>query len=350
MPALYGRSKYLTKWMLWQHFANDLPLERSDTTRMKWGRDLQKVILERTAYEYRLRMRQNIDENRYIKRGRIGHTRDGRMFSAQRGRINVEAKNVDWFIYNDDWSEIAAPPEYEIQLQVGMYVDQANEGIIAVLVGGNDQKYYERAPNLELYESMREETARFFQSIKRNKPPEVAGMPVELPMLAMLYPETDPGKVLERFEDRELRDILREYRHARENRQFYDKRVESLAPKIIAIAQDCSLIRCTGIEAKISKSLSEDSLRLKATLEPACRAIVAWATQTYGLATVQNAASWPSELRDLYLMMIEPWEVSRRGGIRTTISPKLRLNDPPLPGDDIAEVVAEEGARMQSGG
>ena len=343
MPALFDSSPYLSQFMLWHYFRDRtrVPGEKM-TERMEWGVGIQRAILHRTARDYRLRMKYNLDEPRYLRRGRIGHTRDGSMFDPSKGRILVEAKNVDAFRWRDPssgWSEYEAPRHMEIQLRTGMYVDRAVQGIIAALVGGNELHYYEREPNPEFFEEMKARTSAFFRSVRANKEPEPAGIPAELPMLAVLYPEADEKKVLDRFDDKEVRELLREYKYCRGQRGFFEKRLDQITPQIIALAQDCSLIVARGIELKITRSATPESTKLNEDLfEVGVKTVLRWAEMQFGPET----KGWPEPLRVLAEIAAEPWIVTRKGGVRNTLTPRLRPADPPFPDDDITEAIRQD--------
>src|SRR5258708_3729074 len=122
-PALFGHSPYSTKWLLWQHFKNDVPIEPPEDLRMGWGKLLQAVILRAAADQYGLEMQPNLAEE-YIRRGRLGCTLDGEMLVPDGEPIIVEAKNVDWLRWRDTWTESAAPMHVEIQLQEQLLVRQ----------------------------------------------------------------------------------------------------------------------------------------------------------------------------------------------------------------------------------
>jgi len=344
MPCLFGVSPYMSRFMLWHDFKGDaeLPLVDPDE-RMAWGTLHEPAILARTAYDYRARMIVNTERRQYVRRGRIGHTRDGRMLGSGRGRINVEAKNLDFMVWKSDWTETAAPQHIEIQAETGTYVDRCDMTIIAAHVGGNSIRYYERAPRPELQDRIKAETASFFESLKRNREPDPLGVAAELPQLATLYPEANPAKVLERLEDAELRDLLKQYEYGQGQETFGRKLVEAAKPKILALAQDCSVIRANSIECRIAKSEIEEQVEVDREVLFAAQAVRAWARVSFS----ENVASWPRELQKLHAVLRDPWKVTRNAHISARISTYPRYGDPPLPGDDVIEaVVAAHGGTI----
>ena len=341
MAALFGVSPYLSRWMLFRHFYGDaLPLREPDE-RMSWGVMLQDAIMRQAAYLYRARLLSNTETGRYIRRGRIGHTRDGRLIASGRGRVNVEAKNVDFLQWKAHWSETNCPQWIEIQAEVGTYVDRCDLTVVAALVAGNDLKLYERAPNLELQERMRAEVAAFFESVRKGDEPDPVGLPIELPMLAQAWPQVDEGKILERLEDPDLRDLLLQYDHGHQQ-EAYGRRVMAIAkPKILALAQDCSMVRANSIEARVAKTAVPPEEVVHEEVLFAAQAVRAWARIHYS----EDMGAWPAELRKLaYVLSAEGkgWREHRRAHIRQQIITYRRHWDAPLPGDDIVERLQQE--------
>jgi predicted phage-related endonuclease len=251
--ALFDRHPYYTKWMLWQHFRRGLSIEAEAEERIAWGRLLQDDILTAVAIEYRLDVVPNHGDE-YIRDGLLGATIDAHMIAPEKGEIVVEAKNIDWLRWRDTWSETAAAPHVEIQLQTQMRVRKAQHGLIAALVGGNDLRFYERERNSDLWELLEQETRLFFESLKTDREPDPLGSPLELPMLARLYPETVPTKTLQDLEDEDLAETIRQFNWARNQESFAKKFKEQMQAKLLARAGDFGIIRANGVSAFIKKS------------------------------------------------------------------------------------------------
>jgi hypothetical protein len=282
--ALFNQHQYYTRWCLFQHFKNGLPLpgDREEDDRMLLGKLLQPVILELTARRYRLEVRENA-ANTYARRGPLGATIDGLMVAPDRGPMIVEAKNVDWKRWKDTWTETAAPIAIEIQTQVNMHCAGTEYGVIACLVGGNDPRFYERTLNRELIARVRDEAGDFLHSVERGIEPDPLGSPVELEMLAQLYPETDETEILEDYEDEELAILLRNLRSAQRERAINTKLCDQLKAKLLARAGNAGLVRTNGFEARIVKSetgplICEPHTEPKIVRRSTCRTLVNVAT------------------------------------------------------------------------
>jgi hypothetical protein len=238
--------------MLFHHFRNGMPLEPTGNERIAWGKLLQDDILYATSLAYRLEVAENT-ANEYTRAGQLGATIDGRMVIPDRGPVIVEAKNVDWLRWKDTWTETAAAPHVEIQLQVQMLAAGTDHGIIAALIGGNEIRWLERERNGELADRLREEAALFFDSIERNDAPDPLGSPLELPMLAALYPTANPEEIIEELDDQELALAVRQFASARADETFNRKLKEQMQAKILARTGTAGRLIVNGARCKITR-------------------------------------------------------------------------------------------------
>lgn len=208
--ALWNLSPYVTRWMLWQHFANGMSIEpETIDDRIREGKRMQPLVLERAANELRLQVIPN-DES-YVRRGQIGCTRDAVIVCPDRGPGALETKCV--FDYRTWMTEFGGgafvPRQMEIQLQVQMLVGDGRDpyewGVLAIWVAAS-QFYFERAPMPDLWRDLVTEADKFFEDVATWREPDPFGMPVELPYLEAVYP-TKEGTVLD-LREREDADLF----------------------------------------------------------------------------------------------------------------------------------------------
>jgi predicted phage-related endonuclease len=254
-PALFNHSPYMTRWILWHAFrARDLRLiEPPESERMHSGKLLQRVILAETADHFKLEVQENI-EDRYDRAGQLGCTIDAHLIVPDQGEIIVEAKNVDWLRWRDTWTETAAPIHIEIQMQQQLLVRNCPRGAIACFVGGNQFLWYEREAMPEWHARLKEEAALFFESLAKNDEPDPIGSPLSLPLLAKLYPESDPAEIIEATDDDDLGDTIRQFEWAREQATFATRLQEQMKAKILTRAGSAGIIKAPGATAYITKS------------------------------------------------------------------------------------------------
>jgi predicted phage-related endonuclease len=255
IPGLFNQSPYVTLWMLYHWAVSNLELDIAASTRMTWGKKLQSVILLAAAEQMRLEVRENAaEEYRRLEGVRIGYTADADVFDPALGIGAVEAKNVDALVYRSEWTEDAAPPHIELQLQVQIMVLAALHGscqwgIIPVLIGGNDLVIHRRKPNPEQQNLIIAEVADFWKRCDERREPDAFGSPREIPGLAQLYAERKPGKVIEVMTP-EAHEIVQAYDFHKAQRLEHEKLEEASKVKIRAMLQDAEYLNVPGYEVR----------------------------------------------------------------------------------------------------
>lgn len=190
-PALFGASPYLTRWMLARHFIHGDTIDSPEHNRMDWGKKLQPLLLAQAAEDLHLEVRPNHADD-YVRRGRLGCTRDAEIICPDRGPGALETKVVfDFRVWMQDWAGGKAPPKHiEIQTQQQCLVGDGETpyqwGVIAVWIAG-EMKYFERKPIPELWAEIEREAARFFEDVAAGREGEPFGDPVEMPLLTKLF-------------------------------------------------------------------------------------------------------------------------------------------------------------------
>src|SRR5215471_5226736 len=199
MPALFGASPYLTRWMLYRKFAHGDDTEKAGDSRMDWGKKMQPLIISEVSAERGLEVQPNPDT--YVRRGLLGCTRDATIIAPGVGPGALEIKCVfDHKIWMTKWDGgRTVPREYELQLQQQMFIGETNEegttdggfsykwGLIAVWVCA-EMFYFERRPIVDLWDEMHRKAIGFFSDVSKKREPDPFGVNVELPLLRKLFP------------------------------------------------------------------------------------------------------------------------------------------------------------------
>lgn len=260
--ALFNASPYVTRWMLYQKFANGLNIEKPADARISWGKKMQPLILAQVAEEKKLEVIPNHGDE-YVRRGLLGCTRDAVIVCPDRGPGALEIKCVfDYETWMTKWQGGAHVPRHnEIQLQTQMYVGDGDEkhyqwGIIAVWVCA-EVFYFERQPIPNLWSSMIDAAASFFDHVERKIEPPAFGLAVESPFLAAMYP-TKPDSVLDLSADpdhvRTAEDVSM-FRTMKEQATGADRVAESLRLKLLALAKDAEHVKLPcGVSYRVRKS------------------------------------------------------------------------------------------------
>ncbi len=252
VPALFNQSPYCTRWMLYQYFKGNMPLDVEEDVRMSAGKFMEPAILAWAAAQLRLDV---VPNSTYVRHAglRIGCTQDSDVVDPALGPGVVEAKNVDGWIWRSQWSEEYAPPHIEIQLQVQMMVKQAAWGCIAALVGGNDLKLYRRLPNIGLQQSIAGAVETFFDDLAADRVPDPLGAAIEVPGILFLYPEVTVGKIITST-DLDAGDLAFEYQDLSARRLALEKLEKDAKAKLLGMAQDAEILNVPGFEVVMKKT------------------------------------------------------------------------------------------------
>jgi YqaJ-like recombinase protein len=245
-PALWNVSPWFTRWMLWRHFHDDMPLDAEADGRMIWGRKLQPLIIEAAAERLHLEVRSNEDDV-YHRRGLLGCTRDATIICPDRGPGALETKCVfDYRTWMSDWNGGRQPPKHhEIQLQQQMYVgdDEPYEwGVLVAWVAG-ELHFFERKPIRDLWGKLAAEAEIFLRSVREGAEPDPFGAPIELPWLNECFPVVSDTVV---YGDEKLAEAAIQYADAKEQEAAGARTAEPLRAKLLAFAKDAGKIDLPG--------------------------------------------------------------------------------------------------------
>lgn len=175
VAALYGLSPYTTHFELWHHKRDRVVEELPQDNRILWGTRLQDAIAAGIAQDQGWQVRRMTE---YMRDGedRIGASFDFEVACKERGRGLLEIKNVDLFVFLDDWIDNAAgiegPQHIELQIQHQMEVADLPWCALGALVGGNDLKLSIRERDRVIGQDIRRRTRAFWESIAAGTPPK----------------------------------------------------------------------------------------------------------------------------------------------------------------------------------
>lgn len=253
--ALWNVSPYITRWMLFKHFAHGMEIDAPEDARMSWGKKLQPLIIEQAAADLRLEVTPNASD-RYRRRGLIGCTRDAEIICPDRGPGALETKCVfDYRTWMAEWRGGKAPPRcHDIQLQAQMLVGDDSGpytwGVIAAWVAG-DVYYFERAPAVGFADKLNHDAAEFFASVRESREPDPFGAPVELPWLTEMFP-VSLGETLDLSDRADLVEVAVQYRDAKDQESGGARTAEPLRAKLLAAAKTAeTIILPDGVRVRI---------------------------------------------------------------------------------------------------
>ncbi len=176
LAALMGMSDYKSRLKLWMIKAGKMEDDFVETRYTKWGKRLQLAIGQGIAEDEGWEC---FDLTNYYIRdeaARIGASMDFKVIRPDRVAGLLETKSTGFFDESSGWFKDRAPIDYEFQIQgqtnLAIAEGQGIEfGVIGALDGRKETKIYPRIADTALWELIKEETAKFWHSIKIDEPP-----------------------------------------------------------------------------------------------------------------------------------------------------------------------------------
>lgn len=176
LAALLGMSEYKSRLKLWMIKAGKMEDDFEESNQSTWGKRLQNAVGQGIAEDNGWEC---FDLTGYYLRdeeARIGASMDMRVVCPERGPGLLEVKTTGYFQQETGWEKTRAPIDYEFQLQgqVNLAIQEGQEigwGCIGALDGRKNTRKYDRMPDAPLWALIKEETAKFWHSIKINEPP-----------------------------------------------------------------------------------------------------------------------------------------------------------------------------------
>jgi predicted phage-related endonuclease len=220
--ALFGLSPYSTAFevaVLKKEAAP--PAEYEENERMTWGLRLQRAIAQGIAEDYGVKVRA-LSGYATLPAERIGASFDFEIVGLKQadqedssawdcnpvlrehyqefGPGVLEIKNVDGFIFKQEWAEVdgalEAPAHIEIQVQHQLLAIERSWAAIGALVGGNRIIVFPRRSDPEVAHAIREKIGRFWAGLAAGKMPDIT-LPQDAEVIRALYHYAEPGKVLD---------------------------------------------------------------------------------------------------------------------------------------------------------
>ena len=181
--ALFGMNPYKTAFELAViKKSPDVPEEYEQNERMTWGLRLQRAIAQGIAEDYGVKVRAMsgyaaLPEQRLgasfdfevigLKDDYTGESQMLRGLYQQHGTGVLEIKNVDQWVFKDEWHEVddqlEAPPHIEMQVQHQLHCIEREWAALGVLVGGNRQILIARMRDRDVGLAIKAKTAKFWK-------------------------------------------------------------------------------------------------------------------------------------------------------------------------------------------
>lgn len=251
--ALFGFSPYLTAFELAVMKKETQPSSFETNERMEWGLRLQQAIAKGISEDYGVKVRRvtgyavnpNCNMGASFDYEIVGITEEEspkggdlmlRQMYQDSGPGVLEIKNVDYFIYRNEWKQedgqLEAPAHIEIQVQHQLHCIERKWSVMGVFVGGNSVQLVLRERDEEVGQAIETKIAAFWSLIGGGEMPPIK-LPDDVDIIRKLYKLATPGKVYDGNEDAQLIEMCSKYREAVECREAHEKARKSIGARIL---------------------------------------------------------------------------------------------------------------------
>jgi putative phage-type endonuclease len=230
--ALFKMSPYLTAYELYHLKVGNIEDGFTETERTKAGKFLESSIAEFLAAEHDLKI-QPMKDYYFDDVLKMGSSFDYEILEGKIGDVDVsgfilEIKNVDKFIYNDQWENDEAPEHIEVQVQHQMELADREGAVIAPLVGGNQLKTIIRHRDREMGLGIRSGISAFWDGVASGFEP-TPDFTIDAEVVIKMH-QAAGHETLEATDDAMITSLLEEYTHLAElARQADEARTEKKA-------------------------------------------------------------------------------------------------------------------------
>lgn len=236
VSALFGCNPYMTAFELWHVKRGMLDPEFKESERMAWGLKLERTIAETLCERQGWHSPTKFDDYMRLPEHRLGSS-----FDYAVGSAILECKNVDGFVYRNDWTEDQAPPHIEMQVQHQLLVSGADTCHIAALVGGNQLIHLERKADVEVHKQILIKVRDFWAA--ENPPP--ADLERDVDTIGRLCSFAQPGATFE-CDGGPLHELVQDYLSAKEQAKQATKQVDQLKAQILMRVGEAEKVKGPG--------------------------------------------------------------------------------------------------------
>lgn len=190
--AILGLNPWKTAMDVWLEKTGEFEDEERDNEKMYWGNVLEDIVAKEFSIRTGLRVR---------RRNAILKHKDRPFMIANVDRLIVghkaglECKTAGQYSA-EDWA-MGVPDYYIPQIQHYMAVTGYKAWYVAVLIGGQEFKYYKITRDNYFIRELIEAETEFWNMVETRTPPPIDGTKASSELIKRLYPEAEKGREIE---------------------------------------------------------------------------------------------------------------------------------------------------------
>ena len=225
--AILGLNPWKTPMDVWLEKTGEFTRNDEQNEKMYWGNVLEDVVAREFMARTGLKVRRRNAILKHKDRPFMIANID-RLVTGQ--RAGLECKTAGQYTA-DDWA-MGVPEYYQAQVQHYMAVTGYPVWFVAVLIGGQEFKYYKITRDNYFIRQLIEAETEFWNMVETRTPPPVDGTKASTELIKRLYPEAEKGKEVELpFEAFEL---IQQYERACEE----EKRIKLIKDEAVNKLKD----------------------------------------------------------------------------------------------------------------
>jgi hypothetical protein len=258
-PSLFGYGRE-TAFELATRKAGKIKSAFEPNERTEIGKDIEHAIAMRAGRQFGVCV---MPKREYIRlpKFRMGASFDFEIHAIANGEIEdnrlrlafgslgpglMEIKNVDYFVFRDQWranEEPEAPPHIEIQLQQQLECSGYAWGVIVAFVGGNRVELIMRKHDEKFGAVLRKRISSFWFELTAGRYPPVS-LPEDLDVIKQLYHYAEPGKLKDARGDLAINNLVNEYIAASKDQKAAKDRMDTSQGQLLQLIGDAEKVQC----------------------------------------------------------------------------------------------------------
>ena len=222
--VILGLNPWKTQMDLWLEKTGEFT-EDEDNEKMYWGRILEDIIAQEFSIRAGLKVRRKNAILQHKQHPFMLANVDRLVIGQKAG---VECKNIG--IRSAEHWEMGVPEYYQAQVQHYMAVTGYPVWYVAVLIGGQEFRYYKLTMDEQFIHELIQAEAEFWKLVETRTPPPLDGSKASTELVKRMYPEAEQGKEIELpFEAFEL---IQQYEQACEEEKQIQLKKDEAANKL----------------------------------------------------------------------------------------------------------------------
>ncbi len=222
--VILGLNPWKAQMDLWLEKTGEFT-EDEDNEKMYWGRILEDIVAQEFSIRTGLKVRRKNAILQHKQHPFMLANVDRLVIGQKAG---VECKNIG--IHSADHWEMGVPEYYQAQVQHYMAVTGYPVWYVAVLIGGQEFRYYKLTRDEQFIHELIQAETEFWKLVETRTPPSLDGSKASTELVKRMYPEAEQGNEIELpFEAFEL---IQQYEQACEEEKQIQLKKDEAANKL----------------------------------------------------------------------------------------------------------------------